>query len=178
MDYKDYFKNCEFVKEVGMVVPDIKAAIKRHNEVFGSGPYILMENFSLDKYVYKGVESDFVISEAHGYYGDFFVEFVQQHSSSPSYYTDVNDMSKIGFNHLHLYVEDMKEAMNAAESLGYEINSYAVNNGRICLAMIDMRKDIGYMIKVYDFNTKKMHDNVRKLGQNWDGKELIHTIKV
>ena len=43
-DYTDYFKNRDFVHQIGFYSPDAEQFVREHNRLFGSGPYFTTVN--------------------------------------------------------------------------------------------------------------------------------------
>ena len=56
-DWKDYFKNRDFVHQIGFYAPDWKHFALKHHELFGSGPFYYTTN-TFGRLIYRGKEVD------------------------------------------------------------------------------------------------------------------------
>ena len=117
-DWKDYFKNRDFVHQIGFYAPDWKHFALKHHELFGSGPFYYTTN-TFGRLIYRGKEVDasgLKFHAAYGAWGSHTVEVVQQESlDTPTMFTDGNDLTCAGINHIHMFVEDLAEARHACE---------------------------------------------------------------
>ena len=119
-DWKDYFKNRDFVHQIGFYAPDWKHFALKHHELFGSGPFYYTTN-TFGRLIYRGQEVDagsLKFHAAYGAWGSHTVEVVQQEPlDTPTMFTDGNDLTCAGINHIHMFVEDLAEARHACEVL-------------------------------------------------------------
>ena len=193
-DWKDYFKNRDFVHQVGFYAPDWKAFAEKHHEMFGSGPFYYTTN-TFGKLIYKGQEVDcsgLKFHAAYGAWGSHSVEVVTQDPIDvPTMFTENNDMTEAGINHLHMFVEDLSEAMHACEvldipiiTIGYPDLKNALekaaatgadpeviraNADKPSFMVVDMRRDLGFMVQLITPRAKMIHDLLISAGKDWDG---------
>ncbi|MFD2580079.1 hypothetical protein ACFSTD_18995 [Novosphingobium colocasiae] len=71
--------------QIAYFVPDVHAAALRHHQMFGSGPYYVLDEVSLPFCEYRGEPARWSISSAFGQWGDIQVEFMQQNDALPSF---------------------------------------------------------------------------------------------
>ncbi|MDY2624978.1 MAG: VOC family protein [Coriobacteriales bacterium] len=184
-----FWENSEFPNQVGFVSPDGEATARRWHEVFGAGPFFEVIN-DFDYALHHGQK---VGMKLHAYYackGDFIVEIVQPLCDDPSFYTEYNDVSKPGMNHIHCVVSDLEEACAAAERLGYEVITAAYVNaanaqekadvvkadlgatgytkGKMSFAVVAM-PDLGALVQFVEPISNKLYQYIKAQSQGWDG---------
>lgn len=79
------------MRQIGIVVRDIEAAMRHWIEVCGIGPWFYAERLALTSYRYKGQDSaipDLSIALANS--GDVQLELIQQRCRTPSLYWDLS----------------------------------------------------------------------------------------
>ena len=199
-DYTDYFKNRDFVHQIGFYSPDGEQFVREHNRLFGSGPFFTTVN-KFSKVIYRGRELDkpFSLRAYYEAWGSHSVEVVQQLTSGDAMYTDYNDMDKPGINHMHMFVESLEEAKEACEALGIPIvvigyndltaalakceamgidpASVGLDESKIGFMVVDMTDQLGMMMQLIDGGAKFIHDMVMEAGKGWDGvTDLVRTM--
>lgn len=193
-EWKDYFKNRDFVHQVGFYAPDYRVFAKKHHELFRSGPFYYTTN-TFGRLIYRGQEVDCInvkFHAAYGAWGSHSVEVVQQEPlDAPTMFTDNNDMFCAGINHLHMFVEDLSEAEQACKVLGIPIvtigypdvenalkkaaqtgasvEDIKANANRPCFMVIDMKKDLGMMVQLITPRAKLIHNMLIEAAKDWDG---------
>jgi catechol 2,3-dioxygenase-like lactoylglutathione lyase family enzyme len=144
-------------------VPDLKKAIQQHHEIFGSGPYLVVENIKVDP-VYRGKPGEFQISMATGWWGDVAIELVQQHNDGPSYYRD-ND-GRFGFHHVCIGVSDVKKAIKEFEDAGCPLSCFA-DRPNYPWAYIDCTASWGMFVEINP-GPDPVYKAVKKWAEGWD----------
>ena len=193
-DYTDYFKGRDWVHMLGFCAPDWKAFMTRHHELFGSGPFYYTTN-TFGKLLYYGEEVDCKGVEFHacyGAWGSHSIEVVQPVPfDTPTMFRDANEPDKPGFNHIHIFVEDLVEAQDACDFLkipvitvgygdvenaikkaaqtGMPIEEIKKKAERPSFMVIDMRKDLGFMVQLIEPSAKRLHDVMLNAAKDWDG---------
>lgn len=201
-DLRDYFKNRDFVHQVGFYAPDWKAFVENHHRLFGSGPFFHTTN-RFRKLIYRGEEvdcSNLAFEACYGGWGSHSIEVVQQVGDAPTMFTEANDMAAMGINHLHVFVEDLNQAIEACKVLGIEVvtigysdltaaiekakamgidpdvvvNQYGNTPGFV---VIDTREQFGTMIQLLQPSARMIHDMVIGAMADWDGEtDLIREL--
>lgn len=199
-DYTDYFKNRDWIHQIGFYAPDAEAFALEHHKLFGSGPYFTTVN-KFRKIIYRGreLENPFSLRAYYGGWGSHSIEVVQQLTPGDSMYTDFNDMDKPGINHIHMHVESLQEAKEACEALGIPIvvigysdisgalekcksmgidpKSVGLDENKISFMVVDMTKDLGMMVQLVDDGCLLIHNMVREAMEGWDGEtDLIRKL--
>ena len=196
MDYKDYFKGKDWVHMLGFYSNDWEAFAKRHHELFGSGPFYYTTN-TFGKLLYHGEEVDCSNLEFHacyGAWGSHSIEVVQQTPTDvPTMFTEMGIMDGPAFNHIHIFVDDLNEAIEACKALDIEVvtvgySDFEATKAKFQLAgkemtdeqiqeyiskpsfvVIDMRPDFGTMVQLIEPSAKTLHDMILQSAGEWDG---------
>lgn len=193
-ELKNYFKDRDFVHQIGFYAPDWKAFARAHHERFGSGPFYYTTN-TFGRLIYRGKEIDckgLQFHAAYGAWGSHSVEVVQQEPINvPTMFTDGNDMTKPGINHIHMFVEDLAEAEKACNLLGIPIvtigypdlanalekaKSTGANPAQILanadkpsFMVVDMRETLGMMVQLITPRAASIHNLLLQARKEWDG---------
>lgn len=171
------------IRQIGFFVSDCREAAKRHNALFGSGPFQYVGNMEMQEVIHKGVPARLNHSCCFGMWGDIQVEFCEQNSDGPSYYKDTYpDFTSQGFHHFAIFSDDVPTTLKEFESLGYEVNTTMTvagddeTNDEMMTAFIDLKKDFNSFIEVYP-PPEPLYSNIREMAKDWDGKtDLIRTL--
>ena len=193
-DYSAFLKGRDFVHQVGFYSPNWRQFALRHHELFGSGPFYFTTN-TFGKLLYYGEEVDCVDPEFHacyGAWGSHSIEVVEQVPVDTStMFTDENDMTKPGFSHLHMFVDDLEEAQDAcaflkipvvtvgysnleaslekAKAIGADLEQVKQNAGKASFMVVDTRDKLGFMLQFVTSRAKAIHDLLIESAKDWDG---------
>lgn len=192
-DLKDYFKGRDFVHQVGFYAPDWKEFAQNHHDLFGSGPFYHTTN-TFGKLIYRGKEVDckgLKFEACYGGWGSHSIEVVQQVGDAPTMFTEFNDMNAMGINHLHCFVEDLGQALEACElldipviTIGYSDLEAALKKAEATGAdpeeirakaskpsfmVVDMRDKFGALVQLIGPSASKVHNLIIKSMIDWDG---------
>ena len=193
-DLKDYFKNRDFVHQIGFYAPDWREFVENHHELFGSGPFFHTTN-KFRKMIYRGKEvdcSNLAFEACYGGWGSHTIEVVQQVGDTPTMFTEFNDLGEMGMNHIHMFVEDIEQALEACEVLGIEVvtigysdltgaiekaKAYGMSEEDVIaqygqtpgFVVIDMRPQFGAMVQLVQPSAAMIHDQVISAMIDWDG---------
>ncbi len=198
-DYTDYFKGRDWVHQIGFYAPDWKEFMQCHHDLFGSGPFFYTTN-KFGKLLHYGEEVDCSNLEFHACYGGWgshSIEVVQPDPFDvPTMYTVGNEEGVKGFNHLHMFVDDLEEALEACDYLDIPVVTVGYSDLETSLAkarqlnmtdeqieqikegckhpsfmVVDMRDDFGCMVQLITPRAKFQHDMIIKAAEEWDGDE-------
>lgn len=159
------------VRQIGYYVKDVKEAAKLHSQLFGSGPYLVMENLKFDQVSYRGKKSDIVQSVSMGQWGDVQVEFCAQHSPEPSYYTD---LGHYGIHHFCIWSDDVNATIKEFQDAGYELAEMMETQG-MKFAIIDCTKDLGHFVEIH-LPMVESYANVKAMSEGFDGKDVLRSL--
>ena len=145
--------------------------------------------------IYRGKEIDckgLQFHAAYGAWGSHSVEVVQQEPINvPTMFTDGNDMTKPGINHIHMFVEDLAEAEKACNLLGIPIVTIGypdlanalekakatganpaqilANADKPSFMVVDMRETLGMMVQLITPRAAAIHNLLLQARKEWDG---------
>lgn len=150
---------------LGFFAENAKDFAQAHHDLYGSGPYILMEGIDTT-YNFRGVETTTNITIATGWWKDVGVEIIQQNSEGVSYLNE--DGHPYGFHHICFGVDDVKGAIEEFKAAGDTVqwDSFARPDFPVCY--IDARKSSGYYIELNP-QMDPMSQFVKKTAGTWDG---------
>ena len=99
--------------QLGFVVRDVEAAIRHWTEVFGVGPFIVMEHGTAQPpppTFMRGEEVSVELKLGFGFMGDVQIELIEQRNDAPSPYAEFLAAGREGLQHLGFWVHDHAEA--------------------------------------------------------------------
>lgn len=134
--------------QVAYVVRDLEAAMKRHWEVFGIGPWDIyqFEAGKVQDYVYRGKPATHTCLIAVTWSGDTQLELMQP-LTGYSIYDEHLEKHGEGLHHIKLFYADCKKAVADFARKGYPV----IQSGRIDddeHYYLDTEKDFGYVIEL------------------------------
>jgi hypothetical protein len=156
---------------LGYYAKDAKAMAQHMHDLYGAGPFILMDNVN-STYTFRGVETTTNISIATGRWKDIGVEIIQQNSEGASY---LNENGRFGFHHICFGVTDVKGAIKEFEAAGDTVQWYSFARPDFPVCYIDARETCGYYIELNP-QMDPMSQAVKKIAETWDGGKLFFTL--
>ena len=110
------------VFQFGFIVQDIEASMNFISENIKIGPFALMKDFVAPAGNYRGSTDNPKLSIAHLWTGRLFIELIQQHTDTPSVYTEYSDRYGFGLHHLGIAIdpEDYDSVMDGYYAKGFE----------------------------------------------------------
>lgn len=125
------------LRQIGLVVSDIDAAISQYTDVIGIGPFCLFREMEFDvDYRYMGTSAPPpVVSIAVGQSGPTQIEIIQQHNDAPSTYRDFVAAGGDGYQHLSSWFDVPAEYDAARQRLidqGLELRQEGRAKGSPC----------------------------------------------
>jgi len=124
------------------LVDDVNDAVRRWNELFHAGPFVVVPNHRTDRFEYRGTDAEADVSYAFGYLGDMMIQFIEQHDDTPSIYRDMYAPGEYGFHHVGVLVHDFEAEFARLESLGFECATRLYADG-VDAAYFDTREANG-----------------------------------
>lgn len=143
-------------RQMAYVVPDVREAALRHCELFGSGPYFVVDHVPFRTSIYRGKPAEFAHSIAIGQWGDMQIEFMQRDDDRPSVLTDVLEITggNSATHHKAIIIPEPRAAAEAFERAGYPIAWTGIMEVGIEIFMIDTLALYGHMIELYAPSTE------------------------
>lgn len=110
------------LRQIGIVVRDIDAAMKHWAEVCGVGPWFYADKLPVTAFTYRGERFDDVhLSIALANSGDVQLELIQQRCDTPSMYRDFLAAGHEGMQHWSSWPVDYDAKLKHALANGYTI---------------------------------------------------------
>lgn len=136
-------------------VEDIDASVEHWESVFGAGPFFFAREHQTDEFMYRGTDTQALVSYAFGHLGDGIIQFIQQHDDKPSIYTDMYGPGEFGYHHFGVLVEDFDKARQYFLDKGY-VNATELFSDGARAAYFDTRKDNGAFTEIHDVPPPQM----------------------
>lgn len=110
------------LRQVGIVVRNIEAAMRHWVDVCGVGPWFYVDRLPVTGFTYAGARHDAVhISIALANSGDVQLELIQQRCETPSMYRDFLAAGHEGMQHWSSWPENYDEIYQRALTSGYTV---------------------------------------------------------
>jgi len=156
-------------------VPDIEKAARHYAEVFGWGPFFVLEHIPLEFAKYRGDPAEFDHSSAYGQAGDLMIEFITQHNDGPSAVRDMYAPDESGLHHVAHFVTDLAASVRAFETLGYDVALEARTTTGVDFVMVDACDTLSHMIELYEPNEalRGFYSYVKHKAADWDGTDPV-----
>jgi len=163
------------MRQVGIVVRDIEAAMRHWVEVCGVGPWFYADRLPLTGFRYKGRPyNDIHISVAFANSGEVQLELIQQRDDTPSLYRDFLAAGHEGVQHWSSWPENYHELRERALAQGWMIGQegdsargpfiYFLNEGHP-----------GTIIEMAELTParRRIFEAIRNAAIEWDGSDPI-----
>jgi Glyoxalase/Bleomycin resistance protein/Dioxygenase superfamily len=163
------------LRQMGIVVRDIEAAMQHWVNVCGVGPWFYTDKLPVTAFTYRGTRHDDVhLSIALANSGDVQIELIQQRCDTPTMYRDFLRVGHEGLQHWSSWPDNYDEIYDRALATGYEIGQEGDSpRGRFVYFWNEGHP--GTVIEMADLTPgrKRIFDGVRAAAQNWDGKDPV-----
>lgn len=163
------------LRQMGIVVRDIEAAMQHWLNVCGVGPWFYTDKLPVTTFTYRGTRHDDVhLSIALANSGDVQIELIQQRCDTPTMYRDFLRDGHEGLQHWSSWPDNYDEIYDRALATGYEIGQEGDSpRGRFVYFWNEGHP--GTVIEMADLTPgrKRIFDGVRAAAQNWDGKDPV-----
>jgi catechol 2,3-dioxygenase-like lactoylglutathione lyase family enzyme len=169
------------IRQIGVVVRDIDAAVQQWSGTIGIGPFCIVREMTFDDYRYRGVAAESpVVTLAIAQSGPLQIELITQLNDAPSAYRDFLAAGEEGMQHLACWCAS-KDAFDEKYRRLLEEGLEVVHEGR--LGEIDIRFAYfsqpggswpqlelceGLMPGALQF-----FNMLDKLSKNWDGRQVM-----
>jgi len=163
------------MRQVGIVVRDIEAAMKHWSEVCGIGPWFYAERFSITQFSYKGQRYDGLhASIALANSGDVQLELIQQRCDTPSMYRDFLAAGHEGMQHWSSWPADYDANYRLALARGLTVGQEG-DSARGRFVYFWQEGHPGTVIEMADATPARMKifTAVREAARGWDGTDPI-----
>jgi hypothetical protein len=148
------------LRQIGIVVRDVEAAMKHWIDVCGVGPWFYTDKLSVTEFSYRGARHDDIhLSIALANSGDVQLELIEQRCQTPSMYRDFLVAGREGMQHWSSWPVDYDDRLKRALSSGYLWNE---GHPGTVIEMAHMTE-----------GRQRIFDGVRTAAIGWDGSEPI-----
>ncbi len=165
------------LRQIGIVVRDIEAAMTHWIEVCGVGPWFYVDKLPLLEFSYRGTRHDDIhISIALANSGEVQLELIQQRCNIPSMYQDFLQAGREGMQHWSSWPSDYDELLKRALSTGYSVGQQGDSvRGRFVYLWNEGHP--GTVIEMADMTPEReaIFSGIRTASVGWDGAEPIRT---
>lgn len=163
------------MRQVGIVVRDIEAAMRHWMNVCGVGPWFYTDRLAITQFSYKGQQYDQMhASIALANSGDVQLELIQQRCETPSMYRDFLAAGHEGMQHWSSWPADYDAKYQHALANGYSVGQEG-DSPRGRFVYFWQEGHPGTVIEMADATPERVRifDAVRKAAVGWDGSDPI-----
>lgn len=167
------------VRQLGIVVRDIEAAMRHWSGRLGVGPFFYFEKISAREFNYRDAPSPIQVSLALANSGRLQIELIQQHNDAPSMYRDFLAAGREGLQHVGTLTEQMDADMERLRRAGYQIaQSGSVGRGRF--AYYETEAHPGTVVELIEMiePTRVLFKSIEDAARGWDGSDPIRRIRL
>jgi hypothetical protein len=163
------------LRQMGIVVRDIEAAMKHWVDVCGVGPWYYTDKLAVTGFTYRGRRHDDIhLSIALANSGDVQLELIQQRCQTPSMYQDFLAKGHEGLQHWSSWPENYDEIYARALATGYTVGQEGDSpRGRFVYFWNEGHP--GTVIEMADLTParRRIFDAVRLAAVGWDGSDPV-----
>jgi hypothetical protein len=159
------------MRQVGIVVHDIEAAMKHWVEVCGVGPWFYTDKLPVTAFTYRGTRHDNIhLSIALANSGDVQLELIQQRCDTPSMYQNFLRAGREGMQHWSSWPADYSAKLRSALANGYTIGQQG-ESPRGPFVYLWNEGHPGTVIEMAELTParERIFGGVRDAARNWDG---------
>jgi len=163
------------LRQIGIVVRDIEAAMRHWIEVCGVGPWYYTDKLPVTAFRYREQEFDGIhLSVALANSGEVQLELIQQRCETPSMYHDFLQAGHEGMQHWSSWPEDYDARLEHALANGYAIGQ-AGETPRGPFVYLREEGHPGTVIEMAHMTDtrRRIFDAVRDAAVDWDGADPI-----
>ncbi len=169
------------IGQLGLVVRDADAAMRRWSIGYGIGPFIAARNVEFEEYRYRGRKAEApIVTLCIAQSGPVQIEIVQQHNDAPSAYTEFLESGREGSQHVASWFGSHDEYDRAFETLlgnGLTLVHQARLSAIDCrFAYFDGGVPGGLMFEIAESllpNIAPMLEKLSQAAEHWDGADPI-----
>ena len=165
------------MRQVGIVVRDIEAAMTHWVEVCGVGPWFYADKFTVSAFSYRGKRyDDLHASIALANSGGVQLELIQQRCETPSLYRDFLAAGHEGMQHWSSWPVEYDAHLRRALANGYTIGQEGDSpRGRFVYFEHPSLGQPGTIVEMADATPARMRifEAVRAAADGWDGSDPI-----
>jgi len=157
--------------QLGVIVPDIEAAMRYWMDALGVGPFTYMDSTGPIRCTYRGKQTDVRICMGFSYSDNLQIELIQQRNDAPSPYRDFLASGREGVQHVAHYAHDFDAAGRQLEAGGARhVYTIEPELGGERIHYYE-RPGQATMIELVPLNDlrRRYHEVLQNETRNWDG---------
>jgi len=163
------------LRQMGIVVRDIEAAMRHWVDVCGVGPWYYTDKLALTAFSYRGARHDGIhLSIALANSGDVQLELIQQRCATPSMYREFLAAGREGLQHWSSWPEDYDLLLDRALANGYTLGQEGDSpRGRFVYFAAEGHPGTVVEMAHLTPERRRIFDHVREAARGWDGSDPI-----
>jgi methylmalonyl-CoA/ethylmalonyl-CoA epimerase len=163
------------IDQLGLVVEDLDASIRRWSEFAGLGPWTVFRNVRLQA-DYRGQAGVVTIDVALAYQGDTQIELIEATNTTPSPYRDATGAPRAGLHHIAWVIDDLDVASAQALADGLRLVFRAESPGTR-VAYFEADGEPGLLFEfIESAATRQLILDGRAAAKAWDGGDPVRVI--
>ena len=163
------------LRQIGIVVRDIEAAMRHWVDVCGVGPWFYVDRLVVTEFSYRGARHDDIhLSIALANSGDVQLELIQQRCTTPSMCRDFLAAGHEGMQHWSSWPTDYDTRLTRALANGYSVGQQGDSpRGRFVYLWNEGHP--GTVIEMADLTParRRIFDAIRAAAVDWDGRDPV-----
>lgn len=167
------------VCQIAYAVDDVRKFATRHSQIFGSGPFLMLEDAVITGDL-RGETVTFTVDVAFGQWGDLQLELMRQKSGGRGLVSELYPDGRIGVHHVCSIVDDGPAVLAAFEAAGSPLVWTAEMAGGTRVYMVDTTDAVGHFTEFYE-NTEEirgLYDGVMRASADFDGSIPVRPLAV
>lgn len=166
------------IRQNGIVVRDIRSAMRYWSEVVGVGPFFFIERQPLVGFTYRGEPSELEMSIGLAQSGGIQIELIQPLNDAPSAFGDFARTHGEGLQHVAYWTDEFDQVTAAAESRGL-VQTQGGRSGSGApderFAYYEHPQLAGPMVEISEYRgrKKRLFDAVAQAAEGWDGSDPV-----
>jgi len=161
--------------QIGYLVSDVDAAVRRWQQHFGVGPWTLFRNVQLAG-EYRGEAINIGMDVALGYQGNMQIELIQPLAATTSPYHDATGRLLAGMHHIAWVVDDFDQALTQLCARGLQ-PVFQGHNPTTEVAYLENPQDPSMLYEIiHGAQMREMIAHGIAATRAWDGRNPVQVI--
>lgn len=120
--------------QTAFTVPDLASAMHDWTELYGIGPWFVIDSFRGDDPIYRGQPCEAEVRIGFAFSGSMMIELIQPKDDKPSVYKEAIDRTGYGFHHFGIGSPHFDASMKEYQDGGYAqaFSARAPTGDRLC----------------------------------------------
>ena len=164
------------ISQLGYVVTDLRAATNLWVDLFGAGPFFMIENVEFPGWSYRGVETPTPLDIAAGQLGSVVIELILPRGDGPSAYRDSFAHGTGGLHHYGVLANDPDAAARHFAPAA-PITTACTGVGTR-FGYFDARPQLGVMVEIIEAGPDvcELFAMIAGAAQGWDGTDRVRPL--